>query len=138
MPFPRGGPLQVGREFRVAHEVRDRDAEVHLAPQSQALGGHPVEPEDFAVFRQQHDAVRKRGAQPPELAELLRDAPLVELLAPVDPVDDRNHVAPDAADVRRIFVCAMLEPALHAEQVDELPGEHAAQDDQSARGPCGP
>ena len=120
---PDAGLAQVGGKLRVAHEVRDRDADVDLAAQAQQVRGRAVEPADLAAGRQQHDAVGQRRGQAPELAELLDDAALVELLAAIDPVDDGDDVAPDAADVRRVLVRAMAQPALQAEQVDELPGE---------------
>ena len=124
------GPVEIGGELRVADEVRDRDADVDLAPQAQEVRGRAVEPADLASFRQQHGAVGQRGGQPPELAELLHDAALVELLAAIDAIDDRDHVAPDAADFRRVLVRAVPQPPLEAEQVDELPGEDAAQHDR--------
>ncbi len=66
------GPAEVGRELRVAHQVRDRYADVHLAPEAEKVRGRAVEPADLPALRQQHDAVRQRGREAPEFAELLR------------------------------------------------------------------
>src|SRR5262249_37853277 len=54
-------------------------------------------------------------------------------LAPVEPHDLRHHLAPDAAELRRIGKAAMAHPPVEPEQIGELPDEMRRERDREAR-----
>ena len=93
-PGPELPRAEVAEEVRVADEVVDADPEVGLPPQSQQLGGPPVEPEDLVAGIQRDHAVRHRSGRAPQFAEHADDALFVELLAAVQTADLGDDVAP--------------------------------------------
>ena len=121
--------IHVAREIRMAHQVFDAHAEIRLALQPEHLRGGAVEPEDFAVAGQQHHALGHRRREATELAEQLRDAAPMKLLAAVDAPDQGHHVAPDTAELRWILFTPMLQPAMQPVQVGKLQAEVAGQHD---------
>jgi len=79
--------------------------------------GLAVEPDDLVLAAEDDDAVGQRRGGTPQLAEDLHQPLLVELLAPMQPHDLSDDVAPDPADDGRIELRAQPQPAVQSIEV---------------------
>ena len=116
-------PLQVLHELGRTDQVVDAQADVDGALEPEEPARRAVEPDDLALAGQDDDAVRQRGRGLAQLAEQLHELLFVIALAPVQPHDLRDDVAPDAANGRRLELRAATQPAVQAIQVRQLPAE---------------
>ncbi len=128
--YPLTFAIEVFDEIRNPHQVVDPQAIVHLALEIQPAARGAVEPEYLAVGAEQDRAVRHRGRHAAELAQQRERATLVIHLAPVQPVDDRDDLAPQAAEVRRGSRGARAQPAVEAQKIDTVPEEHQPERDR--------
>jgi len=115
--------IQVAEEFGLAHQVVDAQPQVGGPAQEQQLAGHAVEPDDLAQIIEDDDAIGQRGRGALDLPEQLHEALLVEALAPMQPHDLGDDLAPGAADIGRFGKAAVPDPPLDPEQGDELPAQ---------------
>src|SRR5262249_14765415 len=91
-----------------------------------------IEPGDLALAVEDHDAIRQRRRRTLDLPHELHEPLLVITLAPVKPHDLRDHLAPHAAELRRIGEAAVAHPPVEPEQMDELPAEVRGERDGEA------
>src|SRR4029078_1177876 len=101
-----------------AQPVILRTAQIQKAP------GRAIEERDLTLRVQYNHAIRQPRRRALDLPHELDEALLVIALAPVQPHDLRDHLAPDAAEFRRIGKAAMAHPPVETEEIGELP-EHA-------------
>ena len=114
---------QVTHEIRMAHEVVDAQAQIRAPRQIEQLSGLAIEPDDFALRIEHHDAVGHRRGRTAQFAEQPRESFLVETFATMQAHHLRNHVAPQSHGIGRIGDAAMLQPEMQRAKLPEIPGE---------------
>ena len=110
----------------------DAQTAVHL-PDTEQIGGSPVEPDDLAIGVEDYAGVRKRRTRFAELLDHPAQPFLALAMAAAQTVNPCVYLTPDAESGAREFALAQTQPAFQPVNVEEMPGQHSRQGGQQPK-----